>query len=647
MAEPKGKGKSSYTSDDITKLSNLDAVRQRTGMYIGGIGKSNMHHLINEIVNNSVDEIVEGHGDTINIHLRKDGFIEIEDNGRGIPVAINKDTGMAAVRMVFEDLHAGGKFGNKNYAASGGLNGVGASVTNFLSEELTVFIKRSGHLWKLHYIEGVVQGDVADMGPLENKKETGTKVIFKPTAEIFADTTFDFEHIKKFIEEQSYLIPQCKIILSEEDGESFEFHGKTIKDLLDKRNKAKNIISPVVEGNGNKEVISKRGKNEVKKALYFNYAVQVVASDETRFTSFVNNVGTSNGGHHVKGLEYGFKKGIEKFAQAKKIRITSEKTKLQDFTKGLSGVISINYSEPEFVGQTKDELGSSEVRVPIQNAFAEVLFDFCMNNPKEAKKLIAKVKSNISLRKKIEEAKNNAVKSVSSIGIGIPGKLKHCQSKKPEECELFLVEWDSAAWSWIMARNSRTQAILSLKGKVINAFTANPAKLLANKEVQSIINALGCGYLDTFDISKLRYNKVIIFTDLDSDGYHISALLTTLFFELMPELILNGHLYKAKGPLYAFSVNNKKIYVDTEQEKDKVKAKLDAEGKKYKIGRYKGLGEMNPDELGETMMDPFKRKLQKVTVDDIEEVKQYIERVMGDDTDLKFELTQNFGIDSI
>ena len=803
-----------YSWNDIVEMSERDSVRQRASVYIWGTNFNAMHHLVWEILNNAIDEALAWYWNKIDITLNKDYSITVEDHWRGMPIEYNEKSKKLAIHLILNKLHAWWKFSNKNYNTSGWLNWLGAAVTNFLSKFIEVDVKRWWKIYRIRYESWYLKDDLYEIWTCDIN-DTWTKVTFLPDEEVFWEHKFDFQKIVEYSENQSYLLPNIKITLKNEfTGEVVEFHWKWIESLLTKNNEWRTIISEQMMSDWKQLIKAKKWNKVIEKELEIKYVVQYVWSDTIDITSFVNNIITKHGWYHNKWLERWIQKGIEEYIKLTDNKIfQKDKPKPQDYIKWMSWVLSIYYFEPEFVWQTKDELWNEEVTKPISDIVSENFSHYLMTNPNEAKKILDKIKDNIKLRKSIESAKEAIVKK--EWFLWWTWKLKHCISKNPEECELFLVEWDSAwgcfvwnteiltdkwvktfeelynehnndkdnffyyvysfdekLWKFVMStienvmltkreqylieiideywykfectrdhkilkynefkssntyewieakyleewdkivsldwtrlinwwlfsnwqffteprkiktrtfiekkeelpvydievkkyhnfslknwmivhnsasqwRNKNNQAILPLKGKVLNTTWKNLSKIMKNDEIRSIINSLWCWIWEDFDESKLRYHKIVIFSDLDPDWYHITALIITLLFKLMPKLFENWHVFKAFGPLYRVDYDKKREYIDTLEQKDKLVEQLREQWKKFVVFRFKGLWEMNNDDIYNTMMDPENRKFSQITIEDINEAERYLERVMWKDTKTKFFLAKQYTIEDI
>ena len=625
-----------YGAEKITVLKGLDAVKKRPAMYIGDIGKRGLHHLINEVVDNSVDEALAGYCTKIKIRINQDDSISVEDNGRGIPVDIHKEEKKPALEVVMTVLHAGGKFEKGSYKISGGLHGVGVSVVNALSESLTADIYREGQVHRQEYCRGIPTTKVSVVG---TSKKTGTKITFKPDREVFQATEIEYELIADRLRELAYLNKNLEISFKDErEGQekhdTFKFQGglSDFVKFLDESNQ------PI----HNKIITISREDGEVPLEAALRYAN---AYNENILT-FVNNINTVEGGTHLSGFRSALTRAMNNHAQKNNlIRIKkSEKLSLsgEDFREGLTAILSIKVPEPQFEGQTKTKLGNGEVKGLVDGVVYDGLQAFMEQNPSVARRIIEKALLAARSRKAARQARELIRRKTALGGSTLPGKLADCSNRDPAFCELYLVEGDSAGGSAKQGRDRRNQAILPLRGKVINSEKARIDKLLSNNEIQAMITALGTGFggeggengelsAADFNLSKLRYHKIIIMTDADVDGSHIRTLLLTFFFRRMPEIIYNGHLYMAMPPLYKLQQGKKISYAYDDNEKEMIVGRMEKDNKSQKINmqRYKGLGEMNPDQLWETTMDPEKRTLQKVTVEDAAKAQETFQDLMG------------------
>ena len=611
-----------YNAQQIKVLKGLEPVRKRPGMYIGSTGKAGLHHLVYEIVDNSIDEALQGYCDTIKVTIHKDGSVEVEDNGRGIPVDIHPETGKSALEVVMTTLHAGGKFSKDSYKVSGGLHGVGASVVNALSEWLEVEVHRDGKIYYQKYHRGVPESEVKIIGET-NKR--GTIVRFKPDAEIFSTVEFDADTILIRLKELAYLNPNITIIFKDErDNTEKQFHFTGgIKEFVANLNKGNKTLHNPVYVSGE--------YNGIKTELAFQYS----NLDGEKIYSFVNNIRTVDGGTHVTGFKSAFTRVVNELGK-KTNQIKKGSLRGEDIREGMTAVVSVLMnSTPEFEGQTKSKLGNEEVQEAVAKVVREKLLEYFETNENTLKIIIQKA---LEAKKAREAAKHarEMVKRKSAFGSSsLPGKLADCITKNLEESELFIVEGDSAGGSAKQARDRNFQAILPLRGKILNVEKSSWLKLLKNEQVRDIITALGVGIGDDFNLKNLRYGKIIIMTDADVDGAHIRTLLLTLFYRYMKELVEQGRIYIAQPPLYKVSIGKRVHYFYSDEELESFKETI--EDKKYEIQRYKGLGEMNPQQLWETTMDPQNRKLLKVTIEDAEVADELFEMLMGSDTESRKE----------
>ncbi len=597
-----------YGADQIQILEGLEAVRKRPGMYIGSTSSRGLHHLVYEIVDNSVDEALAGYCDTILVTINPGNTITVVDNGRGIPVGINHKTGLPAVEVVFTVLHAGGKFGGGGYKVSGGLHGVGASVVNALSEWLEVEICSDGKVHKQRYERGKVVYKLKVVGECE-PEHTGTKVTFKPDGEIFEELVFDYSVLKQRLREMAFLTKGLKIVLRDEREEeaverTFHYEGG-IKEFVTYLNKSKTpLYEQIIYCEGMKDGVS------VEVAMQHNDSY----SDNTY--GFVNNITTPEGGTHVVGFRNALTKTFNDYARKNKLLKDSEPNLSgEDIREGLTAIISVKIEEPQFEGQTKQKLGNSEARGAVDNVVSSQLEIFLEQNPNVAKMTVEKSVMAQRAREAARKARDLTRRKSALEGMSLPGKLADCSDKDPVNCEIYIVEGDSAGGSAKTARDRATQAILPLRGKILNVEKARLDKIYANAEIKAMITAFGTGIHDDFDISKLRYHKIIIMTDADVDGAHISTLLLTFLYRFMPELIKEGYVYLAQPPLYKLEKNKKVWYAYSDEELNDILTEVGRDGNN-KIQRYKGLGEMDAEQLWETTMDPEHRVLLRVTMDD-------------------------------
>ena len=602
-----------YGADQIQILEGLEAVRKRPGMYIGTTASRGLHHLVYEIVDNSVDEALAGYCDTITVTINPDNSITVVDNGRGIPVGINHKSGLPAVEVVFTVLHAGGKFGGGGYKVSGGLHGVGASVVNALSDWLEVEICQDGKIYIQRYERGHVCYPLKVIGECE-KEKTGTKVTFKPDATIFTETTiYEFDVLKQRLREMAFLTKGLKIVLrdervSEEMPEPKErvFHYEGgIKEFVTYLNKSKEPLY--------NDVLYFEGK---RNNVYVEVAMQHNDSFNESAFSFVNNINTPEGGTHLVGFRNALTKTFNDYARGSKLLKDSD-TNLtgEDIREGLTAIISVKIEDPQFEGQTKQKLGNSEARSAVDGIVSEQLTYFLEQNPTVAKTICEKSILAQRARDAARKARDLTRRKTALEGSSLPGKLADCSDKNPENCEIYIVEGDSAGGSAKTARSRATQAILPLRGKILNVEKARLDKIYANAEIKAMITAFGTGIHDDFDISKLRYHKIILMTDADVDGAHIATLLLTFIYRFMPELIKQGHVYLAQPPLYKLEKNKKIWYAYSDEELDSILKEVGRD-QNNKIQRYKGLGEMDAEQLWETTMDPERRILLRVTMDE-------------------------------
>ncbi len=597
-----------YGADQIQILEGLEAVRKRPGMYIGSTSTRGLHHLVYEIVDNSVDEALAGFCDTIHVIINENNSVTVIDNGRGIPVGINQKAGIPAVEVVFTILHAGGKFGGGGYKVSGGLHGVGASVVNALSHWLEVEIFSEGKIYKQRYEKGQAIYSLKVIGECEIEK-TGTKVTFLPDDTIFEDTIFDFVILKQRLREMAFLTKNLKIVLIDGRGEKEvkrEFHYEGgIKEFVTYINKNKTELYP--------EIMYFEGK---KDDIYVEIAMQHNDSYTESSYSFVNNITTPEGGTHLTGFRNALTKTFNDYARANKLLKESESNLSgEDIREGLTAIISIKIEDPQFEGQTKQKLGNSEARGAVDSIVSEQLTYFLEQNPTVARTICEKSILAQRAREAARKARDLTRRKTALEGMSLPGKLADCSDKDPKNCEIYIVEGDSAGGSAKTARSRSTQAILPLRGKILNVEKARLDKIYANAEIKAMITAFGTGIHDDFDISKLRYHKIIIMTDADVDGAHISTLLLTFLYRFMPDLIKQGYVYLAQPPLFKLEKNKKVWYAYDEKELEEILKDVGRD-QNNKIQRYKGLGEMDAEQLWETTMDPKRRILLRVTMDE-------------------------------
>ncbi len=630
------KASESYSGDQIQILEGLKAVRKRPGMYIGSTSSKGLHHLVYEIVDNSVDETLAGFCSVIDVQINEDNSITVKDNGRGIPVDINKKTGKPAVEVVFTVLHAGGKFGGGGYKVSGGLHGVGASVVNALSEWLEVKVYRDGNIYYQKYSRGDVLNELKIIGTYDDENYTGTEVTFLPDKEIFEETVYDYSVLKTRLRETAFLTKNLKIVLrdvrnEEVKEEIFHYEGG-IKEFVTYLNKGK---EPLYE-----KVIYCEG---VKDEINVEVAFQHNDGYNESVYSFVNNIITPEGGTHLEGFKRAITKTFNEYARANKIIKENEQNLSgEDIREGLTAIISIKISEPQFEGQTKQKLGNSAARAAVESIVTEQLTYFLEQNPTVAKNICEKSLLAQRAREAARKARELTRKAKTALdGNGLPGKLADCSDKNPANCEIYIVEGDSAGGSAKTARDRATQAILPLRGKILNVEKARLDKILGNAEIKTMITAFGTGIHEDFDISKLRYHKIIIMTDADVDGAHIATLLLTFFFRFMPELIKQGYVYLATPPLYQIVKNKKVWYAYNDIELNNILNEIGRDGNN-KIQRYKGLGEMDAEQLWDTTMDPKTRILKKVLYDEemLQEIDLTFTTLMGDQVEPRREFIE-------
>ena len=600
--------KTEYGADQIQILEGLEAVRKRPGMYIGSTSARGLHHLVYEIVDNAVDEALAGYCDTIEVSINEDNSITVIDNGRGIPVGINHKAGIPAVEVVFTILHAGGKFGGGGYKVSGGLHGVGASVVNALSTWLEVTIFHEGKVYRQRYERGKTIYKLKVIGDCDPDKR-GTMVTFLPDPQIFEETVFDFSTLKHRFREMAFLTKGLKIIAVDKRDEEpkeviFHYEGG-IKEFVQYLNRSNSALY--------EDILYFEG---TKDGVVVEVAMQHNDSYTENTYGFVNNITTPEGGTHIVGFRNALTKTFNEYARKNKILKESESNLSgEDIREGLTAIISVKIEDPQFEGQTKQKLGNSEARGAVDNVVSGQLEIFLEQNPAVAKTIIEKSVLSQRARDAARKARELTRRKSALEGMSLPGKLADCMDKDPSQCEIYIVEGDSAGGSAKTARSRATQAILPLRGKILNVEKARLDKIYANAEIKAMITAFGTGIHEDFDISKLRYNKIIIMTDADVDGAHIATLLLTFLYRFMPELIKQGHVYLAKPPLFKIEKNKKVFYAYSEKEQDEILNEIGRDGNN-RIQRYKGLGEMDAEQLWETTMDPERRILLRVTMDD-------------------------------
>ena len=634
--------KTTYSAESIKVLEGLEAVRKRPAMYIGDVGKRGLHHLVYEVVDNSIDEALAGHCTKIIVTFNIDGSVTVEDNGRGIPVGIHKEENKPAVEVVMTILHAGGKFDKDSYKVSGGLHGVGVSVVNALSEWLWVEVKREGKKHKQDYKKGITQNKLKESG---TTKESGTKVCFLPDDEVFDEIIFDYNIIAERLRELAYLNQGLEIILKdsrsdEPKKDTFKFKGG-LSDFVKYLDVKNNPLH-------NKIVTVKKENTEVPVDVALRYS----NTYNDNILTFVNNINTIEGGTHLSGFRSALTRSMNVYASKNNLIKAKKNEKLtlsgEDFREGLTAIISVKVAEPQFEGQTKTKLGNGDVKGVVDKAVYEGILDFLEQNPSIGRRIIEKALLAAQSRSAARKARELIRRKSALGGSSLPGKLADCSNRDPVFCELYLVEGDSAGGSAKQGRDRHTQAILPLRGKVINSEKARIDKLLSNNEIQSIITALGTGFGGSedetgerssgdFDIEKLRYHKLIIMTDADVDGSHIRTLLLTFFYRKMKGIIDGGYLYLALPPLYRVSQGKKEAYAYDENEKNLTIERMQKDNKNTKINvqRYKGLGEMNPEQLWGTTMDPERRTLMRVTVESASAATETFQNLMGADVEAR------------
>ncbi|MFP4118615.1 MAG: DNA topoisomerase (ATP-hydrolyzing) subunit B [Candidatus Woesearchaeota archaeon] len=639
--------KNDYGAGNITVLTGLDAVRKRPGMYIGSTGPRGLHHLVYEVVDNSIDEAMAGHCTWIDVIINKDGSISISDDGRGIPVDTHEKYGVSALEVVMTKLHAGGKFDKDSYKVSGGLHGVGVSCVNALSSLLTVTVHRDGKIYTQRFEKGKPEGPLRELGPTD---KTGTTITFYPDKEIFTETvTFSFETLASRLRELAFLNKGVRITIEDlrEDGEeassisdaedetpdegegkrkNFYFEGG-IKSFVDYLNKGAERLHDVIY------------LQKEKDGIELELALQYTSGFSQSVYSFVNNINTHEGGTHVSGFRTALTRVFNNYVQdlnskaVKGVKLSSD-----DVREGLTGVISVRVPEPQFEGQTKTKLGNSEVKGIVHSLVTQGLSTFLEENPSIAKSIVEKSVLAAKAREAARKARDLTRRKSILEGSTLPGKLADCSERDPSKTEIYIVEGDSAGGSAKQGRSREFQAILPLRGKIINVEKARLAKALSNNEIASLITALGTSIGEEFDISKLRYHKIIIMTDSDVDGSHITTLVLTFFYRYMRELIEQGFVYDSMPPLYKITKNNKSYYALNDDEKAKVIEKIGED--RISLQRYKGLGEMNPDQLWETTMDPKTRVLKQITIEDAVEADKTFHTLMGDDVEPRREFIE-------
>jgi DNA gyrase subunit B len=640
---------SQYEAKDITVLEGLDPVRKRPGMYIGSTGTKGLHHLVWEVVDNSIDEAMAGHCDTIIVKLHDDGSVSVEDNGRGIPVDVHKQTKKSALETVMTILHAGGKFGGEGYKVSGGLHGVGVSVVNALSESVVAHVKRDGHLYEQRYERGK---PLAKVKKIKTIRGTGTTIRFKPDAKIFQTLDFNLKTIFNRFREQAYLTKGIRIEVIDERSDSDRLRALPQEDLNEEEKTLLHDLYPRMYSFYFEGGILSFLKNLVKnkdlkqdKPFYVekeidNAQVEITFqyTDEVKSTelSFVNTINTIEGGAHLVGFRKSLTRLLNKYARENKYLKDKEPNfSGEDVREGLVAIVNVRIPEPQFEGQTKSKLGNPEVATAVEAVMNEAFAYFLEEHPAEARSIMGRCVLAVKARLAAKAAKDSVIRKGALDGFTLPGKLADCSSRKPEECELYIVEGDSAGGSAKQGRNRRFQAILPLRGKILNVEKARLDKMLASKEIKALIVAMGAGIGDQIDISRMRYHRIIIMTDADVDGSHIRTLLLTFFYRYFPQIIEAGYLYIAQPPLFKVAFGKHEQYVYNEKDRDTVIAEYEKLGAnkdgKSRIGiqRYKGLGEMNADQLWESTMNPEHRVMLQVSIEDAEEADTIFDILMG------------------
>ncbi|MGV8162545.1 MAG: DNA topoisomerase (ATP-hydrolyzing) subunit B [Candidatus Nanoarchaeia archaeon] len=623
----------SYGAEQIKVLDGLEAVRKRPGMYIGSTGPRGLHHLIQEVVDNSIDEAMAGFCSIIKVTIHKDNAITVEDDGRGIPVDVHKETGLHGVELVLTKLHAGGKFDKDSYKVSGGLHGVGVSVVNALSKRLEVTVKRAGKRHKIAFEKGITVEKLKLEG---DTNETGTMVKFWADPEIFTETTiYDYNQVLARLRELAFLNKGIRILLIDERGEELkelEFHYEGgIVSFVEFLNKGKTPIC--------KPIYFTKDKDNIQMEICLQYS----DSYNDMLLSFVNNINTTEGGTHVSGFRAALTKTLNTYAENNKLfKDKDMRMSSDDVLEGLTVIVSVKVPEPQFEGQTKTKLGNSEIKGIVESSTNLALGTYLSENPSVGRILIDKCLTAARAREAAKRARDLTRRKSLLEGTSLPGKLADCSEKDPSKCEIYLVEGDSAGGSAKQGRSKEYQAILPLRGKILNVEKARLHKVIASNEIVTIITALGTGIGEEFNIAKARYHKIIIMTDSDVDGSHITTLILTFFFRYMKQLIESGYIYIAQPPLYLIKKGNSKTYVRDDKEKDKLLAEL-GDAKNISIQRYKGLGEMNPDQLWDTTMDPTTRTLKQVTIQDAIEADQVFTMLMGSEVEPRRQFIEQNG----
>jgi DNA gyrase subunit B len=633
MADEKLKQGGDYLAGQIQVLKGLEAVRKRPGMYIGSTSARGLHHLVYEVVDNSIDEAMAGHCSQVEVTIHEGDAVTVVDDGRGIPVDLHPTEKVPGVELAMTTLHAGGKFDKDTYKVSGGLHGVGVSVVNALAEWLEVEVRRGGRRYHQRFERGIKVSELEDQGPA---KGTGTRIHFRPDREIFTETVYNLDTLSNRLRELAFLNKGLLIVLTDERGgepvrEEYRYEGGLAEYVEYLRGNRRPLHDKIIYFEAEKP------EAEIELAMQYDEAF----SENTH--TFVNNINTHEGGTHLTGLKAALTRTINDYARRNNIFKKDESLSGDDVREGLTCVLSVKVMEPQFEGQTKTKLGNSEVRGAVETAINEHLTIFLDENPKAAKAIIEKSLQAARAREAARKARDLARKKSALEGGVLPGKLADCSLNEPSMCEIYLVEGDSAGGSAKMGRDRQYQAILPLKGKILNTERARIDKILSNDEIRAMITAIGCGIRDDFDIKSARYHKIIVMTDADVDGAHIRTLLLTFFFRQMPELIEAGYIYIAQPPLYRLQKGKREFYAYNEEERIEYARRLgakDGESKGINLQRYKGLGEMNPDQLWKTTMDPDSRTLLRVQIEDGAIASQLFDRLMGDDVEPRREFIE-------
>jgi DNA gyrase subunit B len=652
VAENKPKKHSGeYTAEDITVLKGLEAVRRRPAMYIGDVSTRGLHHLVYEIVDNSIDEALAGFCRNINVKINKDGSVSVEDDGRGIPTDMHKEEKRSALEVVLTVLHAGGKFDKNTYKVSGGLHGVGVSVVNALSEVLEVTVKTAGKVWYQKYKKGDPVAPVKVIGTMKKDEKTGTTVTFMPDGTIFKNRTYKFDTLAERLRELAFLNPDVTLEITDlrnkqEQTEKFHFKGGLMEFVKYTDSTRPSIMKKIFYAKG-------EGKDENGRTVEVEAAFQYNDQYSENVFSYVNNINTHEGGTHLVGFRTALTRSLNTFASKNNL-VKDDKIQLtgEDFKEGLTAVVSVKVPEPQFEGQTKTKLGNSEIKSIVESVIGSAMSDWLDNNSPDAKRIIEKSLRAAEAREASRKARDIARRKNAMDGAGLPGKLADCSINDPEHCEMYLVEGDSAGGSAKQGRDRRFQAILAMKGKILNVEKARLHKMLENEEIRNIFTAIGAGVGEDFNAEKLRYNKIIIMCDADVDGSHIRTLLLTLFFRYMKPLVELGHVYIAQPPLYKLKKGKKEMYAFDDEERDEILKRLKGEkadkkteddetvpeeGAQVKggiiISRFKGLGEMNPEQLWSTTMNPETRTILQVGIENAADADRTFSMLMGDEVE--------------